>query len=91
MKMNKFLLTIHVLAAVARPIVLGKWEKAPETYNLIALQGTIYDTSMYSKTDADRGDILDAANEGWCFKCAAIAGWIMLMRGDIINGAHAHV
>ena len=47
MKMNKILLTIHVLAAVARPTVLGKWEKAPETYNLIALQGTIYVTSMY--------------------------------------------
>ena len=35
--MNKILLTIHVLAAVARPTVLGKWEKAQETYNLIAL------------------------------------------------------
>jgi hypothetical protein len=26
---------------------IGKWEKAPETDNLIALQGTIYSTSMY--------------------------------------------
>jgi hypothetical protein len=75
--------------------VLGKWEKAPETDSFIALHGTIYSTSMYSRTDAHntRGDILDAANEGWCFKSAAIAGriMIMLMRGDTINGAHARV
>jgi hypothetical protein len=55
--------------------------------------GTIYSTSMYSRADADntRGDILDAANEGWCFKCAAIAGWIMLIGGDTINETHAHI
>jgi hypothetical protein len=72
---------------------IRKWEKAPETDNLKALQGTIYSTSMYNRTDADntRGDILDAANESWCFNCAAIAGWIMLMRGDTINGALARV
>jgi hypothetical protein len=94
MKMNKILLTIHVLAAVARPTVLGKWEEASETDSLIALQGTIYSTSMYSRTEADntRADILDAANEGWSFKCAAIAGRIMIMlRGDTINETHAHV
>jgi hypothetical protein len=72
---------------------IHKWKKPPETDKHIALQGTIYGTSMYSRTDADntRGDILDATNEGWCFKCAAIAGRIMLMRGDTINGAHARV
>jgi hypothetical protein len=44
--------------------------KPPETDSFIALWGTIYSTSMYSRTDADntRGDILDAANECWCFK-----------------------
>jgi hypothetical protein len=37
MKMNKILLTIHVLAAVARPTVLSKWKKAQETDMFIAL------------------------------------------------------
>jgi hypothetical protein len=41
-----------------------KWKKAQETDMFIALQGTIYGTSMYSSIDADntRGGILDAPN-----------------------------
>ena len=48
MKMNIILLTIHILAAVARSTVLIKWKKVQETDNLIALLGTIYSTSMHS-------------------------------------------
>jgi hypothetical protein len=47
--MNKILLTIHVLAAVARPTVLGKRKKAPEIDNL-ALIGTMCGTSMFTGT-----------------------------------------
>jgi hypothetical protein len=50
---------------------------------------------MYSIMVADmtRGYIPDAANEAWCFKCAAITArtMIMLMGWDTINGTHARV
>ena len=35
--MDKILLTIHALTTVARPTVLGKWEKAQQTDKYIAL------------------------------------------------------
>ena len=37
MKMNKILLTIYVLTAVARPTVLGKWKETQEIDKYIAL------------------------------------------------------
>ena len=48
MEMNKILLTIHILAAVARPTILIEWKKVQDSDNLIALLGTIDSTSMHS-------------------------------------------